>query len=546
MTTENELINKTYYRGILDENKQGHPVKILGEMYMEVLQEPRPELSSIRFAQGEVYFLNNDYEAAIFKWQQPMEEEFIPWAQKNIADAHLEMGLLDEAEKFYKQVDTSSSALKSEVLLQLFSLYLEQGHQEKAVRTIRNAVSLNPDYSSVTEAAKSYLEDIGEWEYAVELSVSEALRLRTPYWFEVLSGYVEQGLTVNYEPIYFKSLLATLLQIDYGRFESFTEVLWNSFRNSDMYIDWLEMINQMVLDEVDESSYEWKKLPTLYQEGYFNLISGRFFIKDIADIMPILVENWLDVSDETDYLISSTAILAWNEMFPNTLSAVLINEAEARFERAEPNQSGREDGLELFDSIKAWANKEGLSEDLSKVTRSMLEGYNMEVASPPAIRELVKVSIEFLLEQQVELENAVQEDIKWNEGLLTSLHDTHEQLDDMKSEVTDNITVSFRNMKDSLTGQLMSEIPKLLQNCSQFIEEDRNFSTLHVDLNEEMNKRVAVYMKNFVNTNLKQTIQDWIGDCKSEFENSQMTCHQLSETLNQQFNEEKIALQGDF
>src|SRR5699024_3286647 len=98
-------------------------------------------------------------------------------------------------------------------------LYLEQGHQEKAVRTIRNAVSLNPDYSSVTEAAKSYLEDIGEWEYAVELSVSEALRLRTPYWFEVLSGYVEQGLTVNYEPIYFKSLLATLLQIDYGRFE---------------------------------------------------------------------------------------------------------------------------------------------------------------------------------------------------------------------------------------------------------------------------------------------------------------------------------------
>src|SRR5699024_12570361 len=68
------------------------------------------------------------------------------------------------------------------------------------------------------------------------------------------------------EPIYFKSLLATLLEIDYGRFESFTEVLSNSFRNSDMYIYWLGMINQMVLDEVDESSYEWKKLPTLYQD----------------------------------------------------------------------------------------------------------------------------------------------------------------------------------------------------------------------------------------------------------------------------------------
>src|SRR5699024_9400635 len=130
-------------------------------------QEPTPELSSIRFGQGEVYFLKKDYEAAIFKWQQPIEEEFIPWSQKNIPDAHLEMGLLDEAEKFSKQVDTSSSALKSEVLLQLFSLYLEQGNREKAVRTIRKAVSLNPDYSRVTELAKSYLEDIGEWEYAV-------------------------------------------------------------------------------------------------------------------------------------------------------------------------------------------------------------------------------------------------------------------------------------------------------------------------------------------------------------------------------------------
>jgi|SRR5690625_2157673 len=90
MTTENELINKTYYREILDENKHGHAVKILGEMYVEMLQEPRPELASIRFAQGEVYFLNNDYEAAIFKWQQPVEKEFVPWAQKNIAEAHLE------------------------------------------------------------------------------------------------------------------------------------------------------------------------------------------------------------------------------------------------------------------------------------------------------------------------------------------------------------------------------------------------------------------------------------------------------------------------
>ena len=69
MTTENELITKSYYRGMLDDTKQGHAVKILGEMYMEKMQSTQPDLSAIRFAQGEVYFLNSDYEAAIFKWQ---------------------------------------------------------------------------------------------------------------------------------------------------------------------------------------------------------------------------------------------------------------------------------------------------------------------------------------------------------------------------------------------------------------------------------------------------------------------------------------------
>src|SRR5699024_12327797 len=93
MTTENVLMKKLYYRGILDASKQGHAVQVLGEMHVERMRESRPDLSRIRFAQGEVYFLYGDYEAAIFKWGLPMDEEFVPWAQKNIADAYMEMGL---------------------------------------------------------------------------------------------------------------------------------------------------------------------------------------------------------------------------------------------------------------------------------------------------------------------------------------------------------------------------------------------------------------------------------------------------------------------
>jgi len=494
MTTENELIHKTFYRGILDEHKQGNSVKILGEMYMEELQKPRPELSTIRFAQGEVYFQNNDYEAAIFKWQQPMEKDFTSWAQKNIGDAHLEMGLLNDADKFYRQVDTSSLALKSEVYLQQFSLYVQQGNQEKAIRTIRSAVRLNPDYPDITEVAKGYLEDINEWEYAVELAVDEALRLKSPYWYEVLSEYIEQGLTVHYEPNYFKNLISTVLEMDDARFEDFIEVLWNSYRQSDMYLNWLAMVNRIVISEVDESSYDWKKLPDLYQTGYFDLISGQFLIKDISGLMKGLVTNWLNVSYKTDQLVSSTAILAWDEMFPNTLDGVLITEAASKFEQSDSNPNGRKEGLELYDAIKVWAGREGLSEELAEATRPMLEGYNMEVASPSKIRELVKASIEFLLAQKSALEHDVKEDINWNEGVLTTLQDVSDQLGDMEHDMTDNITASFQNIKDSLSEQLLSELPKLLQNCSQFIKEDSNFSKLHVDLNDEMNKQLASFM----------------------------------------------------
>lgn len=546
MTTENERINKSYYKTLIDEKKQGHPVKILGEMYIEEMRNQRPNLSSIRFAQGEVYFSNNDYEAAIFKWQQPLEEEFIPWAQKNIADAHLELGLLEDAEGLYLQVDTPSLALKSEVLLQRFSLYIQQSNQGKAVSTIKDAVRLNPDYSRVTEIARTYLEDINDWDNAVELAVGEAIRTKSLSWFDVLSGYVQKGLTVDYRPNYFNNSLKTLLQIDRDRFENFTEVLWNSYRQSVHYLKWFSVINRLPLGDHDESPYGWRKLPALYHEAYFDLISGRFLIRDISDLMQNHLVNWLNVTSESDALISSTSILAWNETFPSMLDAEMISKAEYQFENSKPNPNGGKSGIKLFDSIKTWAEGEGLLEGLTGVTRPMLEEHTIEAASPSRIRDLIKVSIEFLLEQRVELEKGIVEDINWNDGLLTSLQDIHQRIGDMEQETADVMTASFHKVKESLMQRVLTEIPKLLQKCSGFVQKDSDFSKVHEELNEEMNRRIAVFMNNYAHNDLKHTIQQWIEECKKEFQEYQVSCIELSQTINKQFNEEKIVLQGDF
>ncbi|WP_026906704.1 tetratricopeptide repeat protein [Paucisalibacillus globulus] len=546
MTTENELINKTYYQTIIAENKQGHPIKILGEMYKEEMQKERPDLSSIRFAQGEVYFLNNDFEAAIYKWQHPLDEEFFPWAQKNIADAHLEMGLLEHAEKFYKEVDTPLIVLSSEVLLQLFSLYIQQGNQEKAVNTIKSAVKLNPDYSRVTEIAQTYFEDIKDWNSAIELAVDEAMRTKSLAWFDVFSGYAEHGLTFTYDPSYFNEILVALLQIDKFHFESLTEVLWNSYKQSDFYIEWLETVNQLLLNQSIDPSYMWKKLPSLFKETYFELISGRFLIRDISTLMQNHLMNWLNISSESDSLISSTAVLAWSEMFPSTLDTALISEAEHHFENTTPNSNGRKDGMELYESIKIWAESEGLLEDFSEFTRPMLEEYNIEVASPSRIRNLIKVSIEFLLEQRIQMENAVQEEITWNEELLSRLHDIQEQLGNTEKEKANIIISSFSSIKNDLVQQVMSKLPKVLRSCSDLVQEDSDYSKIHIELNEEMNRRIAAYMQNFVKYDLKHTIQEWMEESKRELQESQTTCNELGESIKEQFNKEKLELEGDF
>ncbi|AIF45704.1 lipopolysaccharide assembly protein LapB [Virgibacillus sp. SK37] len=546
MTTENRRINKSYYQTILDKSKQGHPVSILGDMYIEEMQKQWPDLSSIRYAQGEIYYQNNDYEAAIFKWQQPLEEELIPWAQKNIADAHVELGLLEEAEGLYLQVDSPSLVLKSEVLMQLFSLYVQQGNQRKAVSTIKEAVSLNPDYSRVTEIAQTYFEDIREWDHAVELAVNETIRTKTGYWMEVLSGYVQQGLTVGYRPDYFNDLLVHILAMDRDRFENMTEVLWNSYRQSPYYIEWLRVINQLLLEAHEELPYVWRKLPALYQEAYFDLINGDYLIREISDLIQHHLTNWLDVTAESDALASSAAILAWDKTIPSMLDEQLVGKAGYQFEIATPQQHDSKDGMILFEAIKAWAKKEGLLDDLIEVTNPILSHSEVEAASPSSIREVLKVSIEFLLEQRVKLEKGIEEEIEWNEALLASLQHIHQQLGDMEQETSEQMTESFRTMKNNLSQRVMTELPKQLQKSASIIQDDSDFSKINEELNEEMNRRIVVFMKNFVHHDVKQAVQQWINECKREFQENQAACNEFSQTVNQQYKEEKIDLQGDF
>ncbi|KPC99073.1 Tetratricopeptide repeat protein [Geobacillus sp. BCO2] len=154
MGFEQQLVHKTFYETLVEAGERD-VVSALGEMFFAAHRDGA-DLSSIRFAQGEVYFHRRDYEAAIFKWEQVHRDDLRPWAQKNIADSCYELGRLELAEELYRSIETESETLQAEIMLRLFSLYRELGENAKADDMIKRGVSRYPDYPNMTEWARAF------------------------------------------------------------------------------------------------------------------------------------------------------------------------------------------------------------------------------------------------------------------------------------------------------------------------------------------------------------------------------------------------------
>ncbi|WP_231514803.1 tetratricopeptide repeat protein [Oceanobacillus salinisoli] len=373
MTSENQLIGKSYYKTFMEDDNK-HPIEILGEKYIQEQRNEVFDLSFIRFAQGEVYFLNKDYEAAIFKWEN-VSNELKPWAQKNIADAHFKLDFLAIAEDYYKGIETDSDVLKIEVLLQLFHLYIRRDKTELAKDTIKRAVDLNPDYPDVTEQAKSFFEQEEDWDHAIDLATKEAVRTKSIPWFNVLKMYVEQRHIAKRIPGYFSEALMTLYSIDKKSYENLVTALWNSYKESNMYFSWLKEINQILLNNDSNHSYEWRELSGLYKETYDELINGKYLIWEISHLIPIHLTNWMNVATSSDKLLSSSAVLAWNEMFPSSINTTVVNMAENFTNHSSQSLQVMEEAARLFKSIMLWAEDKGvlLNDRFDGIVRELLD-----------------------------------------------------------------------------------------------------------------------------------------------------------------------------
>ncbi|MGN4424850.1 dynamin family protein [Bacillus cereus group sp. MYBK30-1] len=356
MRIEKQLIKKMYYETFLMENETKPPLDVLGEVYVNEEKHEISDGSYIRFAQGEFYYHHQDFEAAIFKWEK-VSNELAPWAQKNIADAYFELNRLSAAENVYTSITTDNKILMTEIGLQLLSLYIEQNNFDSAFTVIKEAVSLNPDYPNVTIIARSFYEEQQDFDSAVELAVNELIRIESYPWFEVLKGYIDKGFTKNIAPDYFYEVLVTLNNVDQVQFTQIVSSLWNSYKNEQNYLLWLNTINEFFLHIEIHSSDIWDKISSLYEETYFELIQGQYMLRQLHDIIPNLLTNWLKVVNPSHAVFPSAAVLAWDEIFPSKIDSANIENAENLLLYSINHVDGLEYSLHLFESITQWAQK---------------------------------------------------------------------------------------------------------------------------------------------------------------------------------------------
>jgi tetratricopeptide (TPR) repeat protein len=742
---EEQLLNKTFYQSFMEPNEQRHPLQVLGEAYLKEHRKEMPDLSYIRFAQGEVYFQAKDFEAAIFKWEN-INNELEPWAKKNMADAYYELELYSTAEKIYQSIASESLTLQTEVAIQLFSLYVNEKKLDLAVHMIKQAVAINPDYENVTQMAQLFFEEQKDWDNALELAVNEALRTNGLEWFDTITNYVESGYTKHVEPNYFSQALLALKSIDSRRFESLAAALWNSYRNGDFHFIWLKEFNRLFEQFGESIEGSFRTLSGLFRKTYLSLLDGQYLIKEIADIVPNLLINWVKIAAKDDENFAAAAVLAWHGVFESSIPAHSVDAAEKILSRSDTCKADLNESLTLFQSVVRWAEEQELvispklkwaieklsdlntqyllvagdssnektaffrrligetplesacvnvlytdheteevfemtdsginhasslseesghcqdirqvcwrevkrpnvflrenhyafihpaelneqneeplfvadrlvflvnekepfteterklflfiqkrnpdlpvhflvmkdenafrdkTEDLAAIINSYFPAAKMFSFSPgdsswgvlqqladflnrPAPREVleqeravrvlyfVRRLLNDFLDKRVKLETSLVESVNWNMQMVGKLTGAINQLADVKSETVRLIQKMYQQEKEKIRSDVLSDIPKLLKECSLLINEDSDFRKIHLDLNKEMNFRIETYINETVLPKFQHGLQNWIEASGAELEKIQAHLKEQSDGFNALFEEERLRLECDF
>ncbi|MBS4197430.1 tetratricopeptide repeat protein [Lederbergia citri] len=544
MAFEEKLIQKTYYTEFVLENEKRHPIRVLGDLFFAEQKKDLADLSTIRFAQGEVYYESQDYEAAIFKWEN-VHNELEPWARKNMADAYFELDLYDTAENIYQTITTDSLTLNMEITLQMFGVYLAQRNYSKASETILHAVHMDPDYPNVTNIARAFFENQEDWNHAIELATNEAIRTKSVNWFNTLHYYIVEGYVEYHDPFFFAPLLTILARDHYSQFERIVSELSSTYQNENSFLSLLHVLNQVILEVEFDVKEEYSTLSTLYRSAFSELLDGKYDLLEVEKIVPMLLAAWQKVSNSNNALFVSTAILSWNDNFPETVSGQIVEQAEFNLSKVHHNEDIFQECIEIFQSISNWAHTNQL--EMEQGIDWIIHDESMDRDErATTLLAAIRKSISNLLKQQEQTTLLLSESIQFDSDILARMQGSIHQLQDLEEEKTHVIKEAYNKIKEEINADLQKMIPKLIRESSEIIKEDSDFKNIHLDLNNEMNKRIHQYINNTIIPIFIRSLEDWISFSQEELSKCQDQLTEWGNGFNSMLGEEKLILQCDF
>lgn len=545
---DQRLISKQYYETYIKDDAGSQEIQILAEKYLSERQNDSFDMASLFFAQGELYYHLKDYEVAIFKWEK-VHNELQSWAHKNIADAYIELGRIPDAEAMYASIDTDDKTLKMEIFLQLFSMHITNEEFNAADTIIKDAVAFSPDYPDVTALARRFYEEQENWISAIDLAKEEALRTNSLEWFHVLRTYIDDGIAKNHSPRYFYESLLILSSLSRENFQQFIASLWKQYEGGDLYLEWLQMINEVFLNIQIDTQANWDTIASLFEISYQKLTEGDYPLKGIKEMMPDFFMNWLRITNPSQTLFASAATLAWNEIFPSQLNAYTVQDANDIFQHCSRDEDGFEYFTALFNNVINWAAKSKLSiaEELK------MQGYETinhpttsNIGKSKQLLDTLKKILLSIWEEHKKYENELNGSIAWNEDIVAKLEGFITNTKEMEQEKINAIAKSYSHLKEQLKKDLQENIPIILKSCREIITEESDFSRLHIELNEEMNTRVSEYLQERISHYFALDAHQWVTDSNREFVEVQTYLDEMCHSFNSLYQEEKLNLQLDF
>jgi hypothetical protein len=151
-----------------------------------------------------------------------------------------------------------------------------------------------------------------------------------------------------------------------------------------------------------------------------------------------------------------------------------------------------------------------------------------------------------LLEKRVEIENDIIELISWNEDIVGRLNGALNQLRDVESEKINLIQREYQIIKEDVRNELITTIPKMLRDSSDFIKEDSDFRKIHLELNDEMNNRIQDYLHNKILPKFYGLLKRWIASSHDEFNQCKLYLDEMCGGLNGLYGEQRLKLEFDF